>query len=309
MTFTEEQKKIINNISVRFRENKPSISESSIKTYTSLIRSLYVKKFGKEVNFNFDWFDNHEDVLDLVSQQVLSTQQTMLCALLALTPAVEIYKEYLHTIKNTIINQSNLQQKNKKQEDNWLTFDAVKNIYESLYSENKDLLKTKPPLQLNTQQWNHVLELLIMSLTCGYFIEPRRNLDWTELKLKNIDTEVDNWIDFDKKQFHFNRYKTDMKFGEQIIDIPKKLAKILKRFIRLAGDNEYLLTKNNGSKFESPDVTHTLNKIFKKNVSSSMLRHIYKTEKFGDSPTLIEMQKSAYNMAHSVIEGMKYIKR
>jgi hypothetical protein len=229
-------------------------------------------------------------------------------ALIGFTKNNEPYKRFLEAVGSINKETAMSQKKSEKQEDNWLTFDAVKNIYESLYSENKDLLKTKPPLQLNTQQWNHVLELLIMSLTCGYFIEPRRNLDWCEMKLKNIDKEVDNWIDFDNKQFHFNRYKTDMKFGEQIIDIPKKLAKILKRFIRLAGDNEYLLTKNNGSKFESPDVTHTLNKIFKKNVSSSMLRHIYKTEKFGDAPKIIEMQKSAYNMAHSLMEGMKYVK-
>jgi len=308
MTLTEEQQKEVSKIEERFRENKPSITASSIKTYTSLIRSLHAAEFGKNKVINFDWFDNHEKVLDYVEQNPPHSQQTMMSALIGFTKNNEPYKRYLEAVGRINKDTAMSQKKSEKQEENWISFKEVTDTFKKLYETYKHLLKTKPPLQFNQQEWNHVLEILIMSLTCGYFIEPRRNLDWCEMKLKNIDKEVDNWIDFDNKQFHFNRYKTDWKYEEQIIDIPKKLAKILKRFIRLAGDNEYLLTKNNGSKFESPDVTYTLNKIFKKNISSSMLRHIYKTEKFGDAPKLIEMQKSAYNMAHSVMEGMKYVK-
>jgi len=307
MTLTEEQNKLVNDISVRFRENKPSISEKSIKTYSSLIRSLYAKAHSKTTPFDFEWFDNGTAVLEIIKEKTPATQRTALSALIGFTKNNLRYKKYLEQLM-TENNKKPTEVKSVTQEDNWLTFDEVSDIFEKLYETYKPLLKTKPPLQLNPQQWNHVLELMIMTLTCGYFIEPRRNLDWCEMKINKIDKEVDNWIDFDKKQFHFNRYKTDWKYEEQIIDIPKKLTKILKRFIRLSGDNEYLLTKNNDSKFESPDVTYTLNKVFKKNISTSMLRHIYLTQKYENAPLYSDMKKTAYNMAHSVTQGLEYVK-
>jgi len=304
---TKEQQQTINDMSLRFRENKPSISENSIRTYTSLLRTVYTKQFSKTAVFDFDWFENTDTLLEIIKTKPTSTQLTILSALIGFTKNNQPYKIHLELITAEKI-KIPTEIKSPVQETNWITFDEVKNVFEDLYTKYKGLLKTEPPKTLTNMEHNQVLDLLIMSLTCGYFIEPRRNLDWTQLKLTNISTETDNYIDIKNKKIYFNRYKTDWKYKEQIIDIPKKLAKILKRFMRLSGNNEYLLTKNNGSKFESPDITHSLNKVFKMNVSTSMLRHIYLTNKYQDAPLYSDMKKTAYNMGHSVGQGLEYVK-
>jgi hypothetical protein len=51
-----------------------------------------------------------------------------------------------------------------------------------------------------------------------------------------------------------------------------------------------MLYSTNGNKLTSPQVTRILNKVFDKNVSSSMLRHIYLTNKYKDIPALSKMQ-------------------
>jgi hypothetical protein len=70
-----------------------------------------------------------------------------------------------------------------------------------------------------------------------------------------------------------------------------------------------MLYSTNGNKLTSPQVTRILNKVFGKNMSSSMLRHIYLTDKFKDIPLLSKMQNLATDMGHSISAAMEYIKR
>jgi hypothetical protein len=53
-------------------------------------------------------------------------------------------------------------------------------------------------------------------------------------------------------------------------------------------------------------ITYIINKIFKKKIGSSMLRHIYLSGKYGDE--LKERQKDANMMSHSVEMATDYIK-
>jgi hypothetical protein len=70
-----------------------------------------------------------------------------------------------------------------------------------------------------------------------------------------------------------------------------------------------MLYSTNGKKLSSPQVTRILNKVFDKNVSSSMLRHIYLTNKYKDIPALSKMEQLSEDMGHSVKQAMEYIKR
>ena len=66
--------------------------------------------------------------------------------------------------------------------------------------------------------------------------------------------------------------------------------------------------KSNGTKFSIQNITRELNTIFGKNISTSMLRHIYLSNLYKDIPKLNLMIKTAADMGHSVGEAMKYIK-
>ena len=73
--------------------------------------------------------------------------------------------------------------------------------------------------------------------------------------------------------------------------------------------NDYLLYSTNGNRLSSPQITRILNKVFGKNVSTSMLRHIYLTDVYKDVPALEKMQKLAKSMGHSLETSLEYIKR
>ena len=114
----------------------------------------------------------------------------------------------------------------------------------------------------------------------GIYIPPRRNLDYCEFKIKNVDKEKDNYLD--KNSLVFNTYKTAKFYGEQRIEIPKELKSILTKWIKL-NDTDHLLFDINGSKLTSVKLTQRLNKIFGKHSGANLLRHLYLTERFSDT--------------------------
>ena len=83
---------------------------------------------------------------------------------------------------------------------------------------------------------------------------------------------------------------------------------MLKRYVKLLGNNEYLLTTKKGDYLTSSYLTKILNRIFGVNISTSMLRHIYLSEKYKNVPALADMEKTAHDMGHSVNEALRYIR-
>jgi integrase len=67
--------------------------------------------------------------------------------------------------------------------------------------------------------------------------------------------------------------------------------------------------ENKGKPFSSPTITLRLNRIFKKAISTSMLRHIWTTDKYKDMPALKAMQENAEAMGHSLEQHLEYIKK
>jgi integrase len=147
-----------------------------------------------------------------------------------------------------------------------------------------------------------------MSLLAGVVtgLPPRRNLDYTEMMIRGYDTKKDNYYKGNK--FYFNQYKTAKNYGLQTLDVPVEFNTILKKWIK-KNENDYLLYSSNGNKLTSPQVTKIFNNVFKKNVSSSMLRHIFLTEKYKNMPALTDIQSLATKMGHSSQQALEYVKR
>jgi hypothetical protein len=129
---------------------------------------------------------------------------------------------------------------------------------------------------------------------------------------KNIDTlSADkNYYHIPSKQFIFQRYKTQKKYGKQVIDIPENLNNILTEYLKRHNGKtktEYsLLVKYDGEVITTNNaITRILNKIFHKNIGSSMLRHIFLTSKYENINE--EKEKDAQAMGHSVDQQNKYV--
>lgn len=155
-----------------------------------------------------------------------------------------------------------------------------------------------------------MMEFLLLSFLGGVVMPPRRSLDYGELKIRNYDTKTDNYYKQTKEggKFYFNVYKTAKTYGTQILDVPKELNVLLKKWVKLS-TNDYMLYSTNGNKFSSPQINRILNKIFDKQISTDLLRHIYISNIYKDLPSLSNMENLASDMGHNLSTALEYIKR
>lgn len=287
------------------KKNKPNITQSSIKTYKSLLQSFYYKHNDKNKNVDCSFFENQDHILNLLKDKEPGSRKTILSALIAISDKNDKYKNQLLEDGKTYQDFILSQKKNKSQEENWKSFDEIKTIYEDMYNKIKPILNSKN--KLNIKDYVKLNDFIIVCLTSGIFISPRRSMDWIEMKIKgDIDKEKDNYID--KNYFVFNKYKTSKFYNQQKVEIPKNLKTILNKFIKLNPYN-YLLTDNQGKQLSNIRLNQKLNSIFDGKISTSLLRHIYITDKFKNAPSLLELQKNADEMGNSILEQLQYIKK
>ena len=210
-------------------------------------------------------------------------------------------------------------QLSQKEKDNWITWEEVQKRKDELKAEIKEFVNKK---MISDKQYQKLLQFVVLSLYTD--IQPRRNKDYQLcyiIKEHTDKKEKDkNYYDMTNKEFIFNDYKTAKKHGQQKISIKdnKELVEALEMYFkhhplvkkRMSKSAEVcLLVNRDGSKLSSVNaITRLLNKIFKKKIGSSMLRHIYLTSKYGDK--LEEMKDDAEKMGHTTQEAQKtYIKK
>jgi len=288
------------------KKNKPEIKDGTLKTYVSLLKSLFYKHHEKSDDINFDWFSNQSHIIELLKDKPASTRKTTYAALISISKDNDQYKKALMADGKEYNDWVDTQTKSKTQEENWLSFDEVKKIYDSYYIKIKSLLNSKEPL--STKELNNLQDFIILALTSGVWISPRRSLDWIEMKTtisKNIDKAHDNYID--KNEFVFNKFKTSKFYSSQKIEIPKGLKAILNKYIKL-NPYEYLLTDNSGKKLSNVRLTQKLNSIFGNKISTSLLRHIYLSDKLKNAPAIKELQKLSSEMGNSPMQALEYVK-
>jgi integrase len=127
------------------------------------------------------------------------------------------------------------------------------------------------------------------------------------MKIKNLDDSC-NYID--KNEFVFRDYKTSKFYGEQREKLPKELMKILRKWLKYNNKSDYLLYDKNSNKLTPSKLTKRLNNIFGKNVSTSALRHIILSNKYGELIQLKEnLNKDLQKMGSSIAQENIYIKK
>jgi hypothetical protein len=287
------------------KKNRPNLSGTSLKTYLSTLKNIYKKIYPNDDKIDIKKYFNYKDFLDFLKDMDGSKRKTILSSLVVLC-GDEKCKDY----RDVMIDDAkkyNLEQKEQKatseQKENWISQDEIKNIYNKYESQAKKLLKEK---NLNMGMLQQIQNWIIICLTSGIFIDPRRSTDWTEMKISNY-TSNDNF--YNKKEFVFNKYKTAKIYKTQKIDVPDELRKILKKWISINPTN-YLLFDTNSNPLSPVKLTQRNNNIYGNKVSVNMLRHSYITEKYVDNkiPNLKNMLETSNNMGHSLNQHLEYIK-
>lgn len=287
----------------KIKENRPNLSESSIKTYSSILVNLYKKIFSE--NINIKNFNNFKKIIEYINTIPISTRKTILSALYVLTKDERYRKDMLEDI-NEYNDDILKQEKTETQKNNWISQEEINNKLVELEKQSKMAYKHIMLNDKQQQYYKAIQDYIILSLLSGKYINPRRSKDYTEFKIKNIDFTKDNYIKGSK--LYFNTYKGSESKGLQIIDIPNELKKIITKWISI-NPTDYLIFDNKQNKMSNVKLTQHLNKLFDKKVSINALRHTYLTDKHKDTlKKMDELKNDMKMMGSSILQAKTYIK-
>jgi integrase len=282
-------------IEKQLKISRPNLSDSSIKTYTSLLQTVYNNIFKKD-KINMTDFKNIDKILNHLKNIKPVTRKTILSALYVLTKNDDYKINMLEDIKENDIIQEK-QEKTETQKNNWLETDKL--------NETLEELKNKALHAYKSKDYQTIQQYILIALLSGKYIPPRRAKDYTEFKIKNI-TANDNYIKGNK--LYFNNYKGSDKKGTQIIEIPLELKRILTKWIKL-NPNDYLFFDTHNNKLSNVTLNQRLNKIFGSKISVNAMRHTFLTDKHKDTiKNIDELKKDMHMMGSSIIQSKVYIK-
>ena len=283
------------------KDKRPTLSDGSLKTYTSILRSLHKKIWGG--NIDVKNFDDSKKVLEFLKEMPANKRKTLLSALVVITDAADYRKQMMSDVSD-YNKEINKQEKTETQKDNWVSTEEVKVIYD-MFKKNADLLYKKS--SHTPSELQQIQNFVILALMSGVFIPPRRSLDYCEFKIKNIDKKIDNYLD--KNTLVFNRYKTAKTYGQQSVSIPVQLRNILTKWSKL-NPTDYLLIDTNGNKLNSVKLNQRFNSIFgNKKIATNALRHTYLTDKYAEtSKKQKALEADLTEMGSSTNVAKNYIK-
>jgi integrase len=295
------------------------VAESTANAY---IKSLYAIN-GKKSFKNLAFLKDTESVERKISEYAETTQRALFATIVSVLSLYKtkpgFKKPYSHyyelMMKRSGEGRADAEknEKTEKQKENWLSWKQVEERRADLKTEaDKITKKTATPSEFDT-----LLQYLVLSLYTD--VQPRRNQDYLDMyivkKWSDKLPQDKNYLDLTNKKFVYHKYKTAKKYGTQTLDIPETLMEAVNKFLkyhplwkgRKVAPVKLLVCADGTPLVAVNAITRILNRIFGKKVGSSMLRHIYISDKYGD---LIEEQKEdAEAMGHSVALQRDYYKK
>lgn len=285
------------------KKKRPLITKSSLKTYESILRNLYIKIFDKPIyDFDMSLFDKESDlVLKFLKDLPSNKRKTILSALVVITDNKNYRDLMLEDIKNYNKEQAKQEKPNN---DNWVEKDELDKL-SNVLKHNANLLYKKGTL--NNSDLQDIQNYIILILFNGEFIPPRRSKDYVNFKIKNINKDDNNFID--KNFFIFNSYKTAKTYGQQKVEIPKELKTIINKWIKI-NPTDYLLFDSSLNPLTNVKINQRLNKLLGKKAGVNQMRKTFLSSKYGD---LIDkkndLAKDFKDMGSSMLQENIYIKK
>ncbi len=303
-------------LKTNIEESRPNAKESTVKQYLILIKKLQKLFDTDSYSFLADPPAVYEKIKSNKYTSIRNTYNAIIITLMALNHD-EKYNKLIDEyggMRDDLNQQYDDEQKSGKisetQKKNFVKLEEIEKMINTMEQEIKAKhLRTKTDLSGKDK------ELLMMYTIFSMLIRiPTRN-DFAMMKLinksgynklKEADKKQQNYLVFEKKGmfFIYNRYKTSKTYGEKRIDSPPDLTRILRSFIKLTKKKtgDYLFTSSTGNPI-SPNVasqllSRTSKKYLDKNISSTMMRKIVLSDKFGE--TLKDMKEMTEVTGHSL---------
>jgi hypothetical protein len=294
-------------------KEKKGLAETTADSYLRTLLVLNNKTPFKTLSF----LRNKADIDDKISKYAETTQKSILAAIVSVLSLFSdkaaykgVYKHYYERMmaKAKDVKEAETGDKTEKQKQNWIEW---KDVMEKSVDQRKKLIELAAKKTLTGPEAEHLLQSMVLSLyVC---IPPRRNQDYLDMmvvKKWNNDLPADkNYLDISTEQFVFNKYKTAKKYGIQTVPVPQDLMDVLVAYLKHHAEYKqskgkipvpFLVSPKGEPLTAVNSITRILNKVFGKKVGSSMLRHIFLSDKYGEVKD--EMADDAKAMGHSVEE-------
>jgi hypothetical protein len=297
------------------------ISESTANAYVKTLYILNDKKPFKNLTF----LKKIEPIDEKIAGYAETTKKAILATIVSVLTMYKdkptfkkTYQHFYDKMMEKAQEAKNVDTsvKTDKQKENWVEWEDIMKKKEELSEEISKFINNKT---VSANEYEKLLQHLILSLYSD--IPPRRNQDYLLsyiVKKWNDKMPTDkNYLDLAGKQFVFNKYKTHREYGQQKLLIPDTLMTVINQYLKFhpvwkgvaKRKNEpiRLLCLANGTEMTAVNaITRILNKVFGKKVGSSLLRHIYLSDKYKDVSS--EQQKDSIAMGHSVSQQREYVK-
>ena len=293
------------------RQNKPNITASTLRSYSSMINSLQ-KKLKIDKALLPDVIEAHEkDIKEMLKDKLPKYRKTVLSALVSVlagkpnSKTLKSFREQLMSDSQVYENEVKEQKLAKGQEDSYINWKDILEVKDKIKGIVEPIIKSKNPDKKEKkllQQW------ALLNLYTNQ--EPRRALEISTLKLKPEDKMKDNYID-GKGNAIYNTFKTSKYLGQQKIPLHKDTLKAIKEWIKLRGvDSEYVFLDSDNKPLNSTKLGNLLKDIFDPlNVSVNILRHSWVKHTLGDID-LEKIQDIATNLGQvRYTQTMEYVKK
>jgi len=308
-------------------KNRPLLASGTVATYLASIRKIQqiVDVDAKTID---GLIKNREEIVkqlgEIQSPMIRKSKISVIITILddkhndhssELDEALKFYRMIMSDDAAKVNKHELTQELSDKQKENLISQDEVMNIYNQLKAEALPLTKK---LTLTRKQFETLQNYVLLSMYV--LIPPRRSMDYAVFKLRNfseINGSEDNYmINYNKNKkkglasFVFNTYKNSKRLGRQVLnDIPKTLERIIDMW-KTYNKSDYLLINNQGKPVNQSRIATLLNDIFGgRNISTSMLRHIYLTSKYKDVD-LQDLTDTANAMGQTDIRRtLKYVNK
>ena len=292
---------------------KPDLSDKSLKVYNNTINKILKDLDGcddlkclEDTKKVIKYLDS-KDVSFLTKRNYYNTIIVFMQAKNKPENIIKIYQDKRDKLNDEYTEFQKSGNKSEKQKKAWASLEELNDVKNKLRIETDKINKkddyTKKDLQT-------IQNYFILTF---YLNTPLRNdLNNTKViklnqynKLSEEEKKESNYMVYGAKNFlSLSQYKTAKKYGLKKIDLSNDIIKAFRLWHDKFNPNkEYLLINlNTNEPMTSHQLTITLTKLFKKyldkNISTTMLRHIVLSEKFGDVKK--EMKEMADKMGHDV---------
>ena len=303
-------------------ESRPNLKDNTVKQYTTNLKKLQ-KLFDTD---NYDFLSDTDKVMDKVSDLHYLSQRNILNAVVVLLMALNSDEKYDKLLEEYGKLRDGLNDKYSDEQKSGVisdkqsaNFATIEEVYEMINTMATELKPIKKKTELSKKEFSLLQAFTLFNI---YARMPMRN-DVSEMeaiqkraynKLSEEEKKSKNYLVLEKNGMFFvlNKYKTAKKYEE--LDLPiedKSLKKIIRFYLRHNGMGVMFKTST-GKPITRTELSKLLIKFSKKymqkSISTTLLRKIYLSSKYGDMKK--EMEADSKVLGHDVAStGMKvYVK-